>query len=248
MKKLKNFKFSFSLPFFLSLFFLTACSSFKNFFKVSSYHDFTPSFSIKTHWIQNISSLDIYQVIVGSSYITLSEKKDIFVVSNGLNKLVAFDVKTSQILWEFPLAGGVEGRPVIQDRKVFLGGRDGMFYVLSLDKGEIIWSYETKSISVSSPWVTKKRVYFQTSLGEVISLNKKTGKKVWERQERLENSLSVKGLGRPVFYKGKLLVGFQNGKIKAYRAFERRASLVSHFTKPNQKLSFFRCGLHTFNF
>ena len=217
MKKIVFLHFFFVLKL-IFLFSLTACSSFKNFFKVSEYQDFTQSFPIETKWIQNISSLDKYRVIVGASYMTMSDKKDVFVVSNGSDNFTAFEVKTGRKLWEFLVSGGVEGKAVIDENKVYFGARDGALYVVSLDKGELVWSYKTKSTFVSSPAVTKQRVYFQTSLGEVFSLDKKTGKKVWEAQERLENNLSIKGLGKPTFYRGKLLVGFQNGKIKAYRA------------------------------
>ncbi len=223
--------------FFLSSFLLTSCSSFKNFFKVSGYEALEfQEIEFQTLWVQNINSIDKYHIIVGSSYLSFSPQKETFVVSNGSNKLLAFEVKTGRKVWEFAISGGVEGEPVISEKRVFLGGRDGVFYVISLDTGEKIWSYKTKSTSVSSPWVTKKRVYFQTSLGEVYSLDKKTGKKVWERSERIENNLSVKGIGRPFFYKGKLLVGFQNGIINAYRAVDGILLWSQSLKSENQSL------------
>ena len=204
---------------FVSAMALMGCSSLKNFFKISDYYDLKePDFEIKALWVQNTVPIEKYYSVVGSSNLSMSSEENLLVLSNGKDSVVAFETRTGRRHWRFSVKGGAEGPIVLKEGRVYFGGRDGVFYVLSLDSGKAVWTYPTDSTFISSPWVSKSRVYFQTSLGDVYSLNKKTGRKVWERPHKLDGGLSIKGLARPYFYKGTLLVGFGNGWIKAFRA------------------------------
>ena len=113
----------------------------------------------------------------GSSNLSMSSEENLLVLSNGKDSVVAFETRTGRRHWRFSVKGGAEGPIVLKEGRVYFGGRDGVFYVLSLDSGKAVWTYPTDSTFISSPWVSKSRVYFQTSLGDVYSLNKKQEEK-----------------------------------------------------------------------
>ena len=60
-----------------------------------------------------------------------------------------------QPVWSFATRGKVDSSPVVCGDKVVVGSDDGRLYVVSLDKGKELWSYEIGQPIESSPAVAR---------------------------------------------------------------------------------------------
>ena len=66
-----------------------------------------------------------------------------------------------ELVWEFrpPGRGGkIDSSPVICGDKVVVGCDDGRLYMLRLDNGEQVWSYQIGEVITGSPAVAAGRV------------------------------------------------------------------------------------------
>jgi outer membrane protein assembly factor BamB len=90
--------------------------------------------------------------------------------------LYAIDRKTGRIQWKYLQKGNSgESSPLVCRDKIISCTRSGIVSILSADKGELLWEYDTGEQITSSPAVIKDRFYILTAKGTLFCFgNNKT--------------------------------------------------------------------------
>lgn len=82
-------------------------------------------------------------------------------------------------VWRTPLGLGVYSAAAVDQKHVYVGADDGVFYALSLQDGSIQWKYRTGSRIASSAWAGKGSVVFGSTDGNIYCLSNSDGEKRW---------------------------------------------------------------------
>lgn len=140
---------------------------------------------------------------------------ELLIQGNALDSISAFNRASGSRVWTVKVKGGVEGGATTAGDHLFFGGNDGSFYATSLSKGTILWTFPTRSESLSAPLIHNGVVYFLAGNNVVYALSAETGKQVWLYSRQDSQNLSIRGGSRPsISESGKtLFVGFSDGSI-----------------------------------
>ena len=125
--------------------------------------------------------------------------------------LISLTLGKGVVVWDQTLKS--EGRfkdvdmtPVIIYGRIYAASFDGSLFSLNLE-GDILW--KSAGGGASEILVTADRIFYSTTDAQIISLDRKSGKLLWERK-------NLKGYGTsPVLYKNLLLLGQTEGAILA---------------------------------
>ena len=79
--------------------------------------------------------------------------------------------------WRFPTGGEVNGSPVVSGRTVYAGSGDGKLYVIDLERGTALWTFDAGSPIASSPAVDRGVVFLATRAGTLLAVE--DGKAKW---------------------------------------------------------------------
>lgn len=135
--------------------------------------------------------------------------KDSVFVGTSDGAVVALDAKTGAIRWENTLNKNkrfrdIDTNPVVDGDRLYVAGYDDKLYCLSADKGEVLWRLDGGGYAAVT--LDGNRLYFPTTAGELIALNR-DGQKLWTY--KLE-----KGIGTSaVKMKGLILFGESQGDL-----------------------------------
>lgn len=118
-------------------------------------------------------------------------------------KFYALDAATGKKLWSFSADGPVHSSPAAYDNMIYFGDFTGKIYAINANDGNIIWTFKAtgerhfgaKGIHgmqphnqymtddwdfyLSSPVISKDKIYFGSGNGNVYCLDMKTGSEVW---------------------------------------------------------------------
>lgn len=194
--------------------FLGACSHF-NAVKINK--EQPKEFQIQKLWVRSSLNKDNleYRKINRSTAIIID---DILIQANSLNGIIAFNKNTGKKIWSLEIDNGVEPSFArIRDR-VFVSANDGKFYSIDARVGKIIWSFDTKSENVGTPYLDEESVYFISGASVLYSLDAATGKQNWTYSHQDTSNFSIRGTSEPVVYKGMLFAGFADGTMLAFDA------------------------------
>jgi quinohemoprotein ethanol dehydrogenase len=126
-----------------------------------------------------------------------------------------------------------EAQPLVYEGVVYIvTGADDVF-AISVDSGEILWSYEAKlddaNDVVCCGWTSRGlslgdgKVFVGQLDGKLVALDQRTGKVAWSVQaERWQDGLSI--TAAPLYYDGLVITGFAGaeygirGRVKAFSA------------------------------
>ena len=111
--------------------------------------------------------------------------------------------------------GGITSSPTLDDGIVYFGSRNGLFYAVDANSGEIVWRFAGGGRGFdSSPVINGNQVYAGNYDGNLYALNKKTGSMVWafETEGGVHSS--------PSLYQGNLYFGSWGGKFFSVSADE----------------------------
>ena len=95
------------------------------------------------------------------------------IVVGGHSKQVYGFAITGSPVWTFSTKRQVESSPVIVDKRVFIGSRDGRLYELDLETGNKRWEYETGGQLNASPAVAEEKLVIASDDGVVYCFGKK---------------------------------------------------------------------------
>ncbi|WP_413587600.1 PQQ-binding-like beta-propeller repeat protein [Bdellovibrio sp. HCB274] len=125
--------------------------------------------------------------------------------------LVAFNAKTGSVAWELQLNRNkrfrdIDASPILDGDQIYIAGYDDKLYAVSAAKGEILWRVDQGGYS--SVTVAADKIYYPTTAGEVLALNKTTGQTVWSFKVKDGIATQVK------LFKGILTFGESQGHLQ----------------------------------
>ncbi|USN48176.1 MAG: PQQ-binding-like beta-propeller repeat protein [Pseudobdellovibrionaceae bacterium] len=125
--------------------------------------------------------------------------------------LVALNRKNGGVIWERSLNRNrrfkdVDAGPIADEEFLYVSAYDDGVYCLKQETGQILW--RTDLGGATSVTLAPQKVFYATSTGEVVALERRSGKMIWKRQLR-------RGVAtRPVLYRGLLVYGESDGVLQ----------------------------------
>lgn len=96
-------------------------------------------------------------------------------------KLYAIDSKDGDTVWSTPIDEKVVTQaPLIHNKHIYFGCYSGIFYSITADDGDIVWTYKTDGAIYSSPALYEKSILFGSEDGFIYSLEDTSGKLIWK--------------------------------------------------------------------
>jgi outer membrane protein assembly factor BamB len=86
------------------------------------------------------------------------------------NKLLAIDLQSHEVSWEFETGGLVRSSPAVAGSTVFVGSEDGKLYAVDAATGEKLWDFLTGDKITSSPAVVNGVVYVGSHDGNLYAI------------------------------------------------------------------------------
>lgn len=142
----------------------------------------------------------------------------------------AYDPETGELLWSQTVLGGeVAPSAAYSDGIVFAANEYAMGAAIRVSgtkgavESEILWEWDDMLPEVASPVGDGERFYFATSMGELVSLDAKTGEEVWVEE------LSMGGFySSPVLVGDRIYVSDMDGTMYIVRASAKFELIASH--------------------
>ncbi|OGQ30279.1 MAG: hypothetical protein A3A72_04085, partial [Deltaproteobacteria bacterium RIFCSPLOWO2_01_FULL_38_9] len=132
------------------------------------------------------------------------------------------------------IPGGVEAGASYFDQKIYFGANDGNFYCLDAATGKVIWKYQTKVETFSTPVIRGGIVYFSTVNNGLYALKSNTGEYVWYFNKGYIQKISVRGSSSPVYHDGKIYIGFSDGYFYVFNAFDGKTIWFKKLSEDDQ--------------
>jgi outer membrane protein assembly factor BamB len=82
----------------------------------------------------------------------------------------ALDRKTGKAAWTFTTRARVDSSPVVAGGRVYVGGNDGIFYVIDAADGKSVFQFEAGGPLSASPAVAAGRVVIGSQDGKLFCL------------------------------------------------------------------------------
>jgi outer membrane protein assembly factor BamB len=86
------------------------------------------------------------------------------------NKLLAIDLQSHKVRWEFETGGAVRSSPAVAGPVVFVGSEDGKLYAVDAATGAKLWDFLTGDKITSSPAVVNGVVYVGSHDGNLYAI------------------------------------------------------------------------------
>jgi len=83
-------------------------------------------------------------------------------------------------IWSYKTGGGIYASPLIADKKVFVGSKDGHMYALSVANGELLWRFKTNGEVTTTPVIDGSVIYFGSKDGHVYAVSEGDGRLLWK--------------------------------------------------------------------
>ncbi|MGD8429608.1 MAG: outer membrane protein assembly factor BamB [Ectothiorhodospiraceae bacterium] len=137
-------------------------------------------------------------------------------VASAAGRVQSLAADTGRRQWSKSLDRPLSGGPAVGAGLLAIGTRDGAVLGLSAKDGELLWESGVTSEVLAPPAVGPDAVIVRTNDGRVFDLDPASGERRWI-YDRNVPTLSLRGHGSPVFVRGGVLVGFDNGRLAALR-------------------------------
>ena len=128
----------------------------------------------------------------------------------------ARNLGTGKLIWKTETGVHFSGGPGLGEGTLILGSSDADVVALNIETGAVLWKSAVSSEVLSVPVVSHNIVVVRTTDGVMIALDEKTGGKRWS-YERNVPTLTIRGTGSPLIIGDKLIGGYDNGKLMAFR-------------------------------
>ena len=174
-------------------------------------------FETKKLWVQRMTEKDN----LGFRKINRMQPlifKNLVVAANGIDGIGAYNRDTGSLKWRQQILNGAEPSAAIINDRLFVGASDGQFYSIQASDGKILWTFPTRTESLSEPLLAEGVLYLLTGNNTLYALDAATGKQLWLYSRQDPSSLSIRGGSKPALRNGTLYVGFSDGSIVALLA------------------------------
>ena len=118
-------------------------------------------------------------------------------------------------LWSFQAGKLLEFQPIVVKGTIYFMDKDGTFYALSADKGQVQWKRKIGSLNASSPAYAHGRLFavnLEPSQAVALEPHKHGSKVVWR------HPLPGRSESSPLVHAGKVIFGCESGDIFALDA------------------------------
>ena len=143
--------------------------------------------------------------------------------------LQVLDQKSGKVLWRKKIPGGVGANVLVREKKIFVGGEDGIFRAYGLDTGQEVWSSDIKFPASGTPILAQGKILVGTIDHAVHALDPATGKVLWTFRRGASAGTTIRGGGNAAFINGKFWVGFADGTLVALDPNDGAASLEKQY-------------------
>jgi outer membrane protein assembly factor BamB len=130
---------------------------------------------------------------------------DVLYVGSNNGFLRAFDLNTSEQIWEQNLQREILSAPVVTTSTVFAGSLDSHLYALNKTDGSIMWKFKTGAAVMATPLVTTGTVFVGSGDYNLYAIDEHSGEEKW----RFQTGKLVKMT--PAHAGGKLFFGSWDG-------------------------------------
>jgi len=102
-------------------------------------------------------------------------------VGAGDGRLVALDVDSGAVVWEFSAGDSIVAAPLVSDGRVFFGSFDGRVYAVAAASGSQVWARDTGGAVTSTPVSFGGRVIVGSRSYDLTAFDARNGSPVWTR-------------------------------------------------------------------
>jgi outer membrane protein assembly factor BamB len=193
---------------------LTGCSSWSskdNTEQPAPLVEFTPTLTLKTLWTANVGS----NIKHGRFKLAPVFHEGKVFAASPRGQVTALDFNDGKPVWRHQLDLTISGGPGIGENLVLVGSNKGEVVALSETDGSERWRVKVSSEVLAAPRVSEGVIVVRTVDGKLVGLDsQKQGERLWV-YERTVPLLALRGTGTPVIVKGRIIAGFDNGKLAA---------------------------------
>jgi len=121
-----------------------------------------------------------------------------------------FDLALKKLVWKFENKESAQpfiASPSIIDDKIVIGSRDKFVYCINKANGTVLWKINTGNRVDASTVVNKKQALVVNMRGDVMLLDLKTGKTVWNYE------LGVAVMNTPAVVEGAIVLAGSDGNV-----------------------------------
>jgi outer membrane protein assembly factor BamB len=130
-------------------------------------------------------------------------------------RVSALNADNGRRAWSVDLDAALAGGPRVGEGYVLVGSLDGRLFALDADDGSERWVTQVGGEIVSPVAVSRGHVAIKTNDGYVRTLALDDGGELWSRSED-PPALKMRGNAQPIIRGNRVLVGFENGRLRAF--------------------------------
>ena len=124
--------------------------------------------------------------------------------------LYSFDISSGNINWKFETGSRILMNPAVDDKNVYIGNLRGELFSVNKLTGIMNWKSYLDGVLNSTPLVTKNRIIITNLFKSFSIVDKENG--------TISNTYSLGGRGKlsPILIDDKLIIGYDDGIVRAY--------------------------------
>lgn len=194
------------------LLWLNGCSSVKdNTEPPAPLVELTPTLTLTTVWTMNVGS----NIKYGRFQLAPVFHNGKILAASPKGQVTALSFADGKPVWQQKLDLTISGGPGIGEGLVLVGSNRGDVVALSETDGTEQWRVKVSSEVLAAPRVSEGIIVVRTVDGKIVGLNsQKQGERLWV-YERTVPLLTLRGTSTPVIVNGRIVAGFDNGKLAA---------------------------------
>ena len=131
-------------------------------------------------------------------------------IGNDNGILYAIKLSTPNIIWKFDSGSEIMAIPVMNKENIFLANMSGKVFSLNKKTGKLNWSADIGGVINATPLLTDNYLIVPNLDNHLDFINVPNGKTT--KSYKLDGHAKL----TPVIIKNKLLIGFDNGIVRAY--------------------------------
>jgi len=129
-------------------------------------------------------------------------------------KIYSINLNDFKINWNFDTKNKINFSPALDENNLYIGNLRGNFFKLNKSNGNLEWKISTEGLLNSTPAIFND-VIVQPDLNKKLFIIDKSSGKI---KRTIQYNARVKL--NPLYYKGKLFIGIDDGIIYAYEKFK----------------------------
>lgn len=194
----------------VSVLVLAGCSKDKEVDPPAELVDITPTLKVKRLWSSSLGG-DAERLRLALRPAIADEV--LYAASHG-GEVVAMSAINGRKLWTTKTRRRLSAGPEVADGLVIVASSDGDVIALQADNGQERWRRAIGSEVLAKPLIVSGSVVIRTVDGHLEALSTADGAQRWSVDEQVPR-LTLRGTAPPVLAEGRIIAGFDSGKVLA---------------------------------